>query len=293
MKACRYFLFLGIAAGRFLLFVAPTPATVFPRVALLPEVSVPGTRVLLRDLLPPSAPQSLLTRAAEISFGAAPQPGSIRILGRDLIEHTIGADHEVASQLAVPERIVVSRNVRPVDLQEVFVAVRDALKAGGVPDADSLRLDDLVLESQVLVGPGDPGLRVIDVHADAGLRSARFKLWPSHDPEVLPFFVTARLAAGMRTTPLVTSDESFASASRSFGPAAPVPASDQKKLHEILVARGERATLILRSGTLQMFVDVVSLERGALGQPVRVRTLDGGKVVAAIVDGPAHLSGSF
>ena len=62
---------------------------------------------------------------------------------------------------------------------------------------------------------------------------------------------------------------------------------------EILVAQGERATLMLHSDALRIFVDVVSLERGTLGQQIRVRMVDSGKIFNAQVDGRAHLEVKF
>ena len=164
-----------------------------PRIELLREVSIAGASVLLSDLLPASAPGSLRARAAEISLGAAPQPGNTRILERDAVERRVGANHEVLLEVAVPERIVVSRDARLITLTEVFVAVRMALQHGGVPAADTLQPEDILLESQVFVSPGDSGLQVMRMDFDRGLRRARFLLWPSRDPKVLPFFVTARL----------------------------------------------------------------------------------------------------
>jgi hypothetical protein len=264
-------------------------ASRIPRIELLHEVSVAGTRVLLSDLLPANASGSLRTRAAEISLGAAPQPGNTRVLERDAVERQVSARQEVLLEVAVPERIVVSRNSRPITLTEVFEAIRTALQHNGITSAETLQPEDILLESQVFVGPGDSGLQVMRMDLDRGLRRARFLLWPSHDPKVLPFFVTARLGGELPMSPFRPSTEF----SRLATPPAIVAVSARPVKQEILVAPGERATLMLRSDALRIFVDVVSLERGTLGQQIRVRMVDTGKIFNAQVDGRAHLEVKF
>jgi hypothetical protein len=260
-----------------------------PRIELLRAVSVTGTRVLLSDLLPASAPGSLRARAAQISMGAAPQPGNSRILERDAVERRAGASEEMLAEVSVPERIVVSRDSRAITLSEVFEAIRSALHRSGAPGAAALRPGDVFLESQVFVGPGDSGLRVMRVDIDHGLRRARFLLWPSRSPKVLPFFVTVRFAGEMPLAPLRASMEFRRMAQHSAITAVAAPPAKK----EILVAAGESATLTLHSDTLRIFVDVVSLERGTLGQQIRVRMPETGKIFNAQVDGRAHLEVKF
>ena len=260
-----------------------------PRIELLRAVSVTGARVLLSDLLPASAPGSLRTRAAQISMGAAPQPGSTRILERDAVERRAGAGEEMLAEVSVPEYIVVSRDSRPITLTEVFEAIRSALHRSGAPGAAALQPGDIFLESQVFVGPGDSGLRVMRVDIDRGLRRARFLLWPSRSPKVLPFFVTVQFAGELPPAPLRPAMELGGIAQHTAITA--VAAHPAKK--EILVAAGESATLTLHSNALRIFVDVVSLERGTMGQQIRVRMPETGKIFNAQVDGRAHLEVKF
>jgi flagella basal body P-ring formation protein FlgA len=76
-------------------------------------------------------------------------------------------------------------------------------------------------------------------------------------------------------------------------PSAMPTAAARPAKQEILVAAGESATLTLHSDTLRIFVDVVSLERGTLGQQIRVRMPQTGKIFNAQVDGRAHLEVKF
>jgi hypothetical protein len=244
---------------------------------------------MLSDLLPASAPGSLRARAAQISMGAAPQPGNTRILEHDAVERRAGASEELLAEVSVPERIVVSRNSRPITLSEVFEAIRSALHRSGAPGAAALQPGDVFLESQVFVGPGDSGLRVMRVDIDRGLRRARFLLWPSRSPKVLPFFVTVRFAGEMPSAPFRPAMEF----GRIVQHSATTTAAARPAKQEILVAAGESATLTLHSDTLRIFVDVVSLERGTLGQQIRVRMPETGKIFNAHVDGRAHLEVKF
>ena len=62
---------------------------------------------------------------------------------------------------------------------------------------------------------------------------------------------------------------------------------------EILVAAGVRSRLALRSGFISLVADVIPLEPGHLGQQIRVRMLDTGRIARARVDGRSHLEAKF
>jgi hypothetical protein len=263
-----------------------------PRVELLRAASVSGTQVLLSDLLPASAPESLRSLAGDISLGVAPQAGNARVLGRYAVERDASASPEVLLEVSVPERMVVSRDERAITLSEVFTAIRMALKQNGMPSAGTLRPEDIVLESQILVRPGDPGLQVMRMDLDRGLRRARFLLWPSHDPRVLPFYVTARFETGLPLAPIPLAPQ-ISRDTRDSAVPEPAYRKEPPVKGEILVAQGERATLTLQSAAVRIFVDVVSLEKGTLGQQIRVRLLDSGKVFIAQVNGRSRLAAAF
>jgi hypothetical protein len=221
-------------------------------------------------------------------MGAAPQPGNTRILERDAVERQASASEGVLEEVSVPESIALTRDSRPITLTEVYEAVRMALKRSGMPAATTLQPADVLFESQVFVGLGDSGLQVMRMEFDRGLRRARFLLWPSRSPKVLPFFATAQFEGELPLAPIRPSMEFSRLTQNSVASAAKRPA-----MQEILVSPGERATLTLHSTALRIFVDVVSLERGTLGQQIRVRMMDTGKVLSAQVDGRDHLDVKF
>src|SRR4029077_7877617 len=128
MKPKRRSAPLGTAIFAVACFGVSTNAMRIPRIELLREVRVTGASVLLSDLLPVGAKGTLRARAQEIFLGAAPQPGNTRILERSGVLGNIGASQDVAAEIAVPERIVVSRDSRPITVQEVFAAIQNALE---------------------------------------------------------------------------------------------------------------------------------------------------------------------
>jgi len=289
MRMQRYTAVMGIAITVFTFSGSFARAARVPRIELLREISIRGNRVVLSDLLPASSPESLRLLADDIPLGDAPQAGTTRVLVREVVERNAGASQDVLSKIVVPDRMVVSRESRPVTLNEVFDAIRAALRNNGMAAATFLQPEDILMESQVFVGPGDSGLRVMRMDVDRGLGRARFLLWTSNDPRTLPFYVTARLAgefpqALIRMAP----QPNQPSQDYSSKPAVAKPAQ-----RDMLVARGQLAKLALHSDGVRIFVDVLSLERGSLGQQVRVRLLDSDKVFSARVDGPAHLEVKF
>src|SRR5262249_22171009 len=149
-----------------------------PRVELLHAIDVAGAKISLSDLLPATASKDLRVRADNISLGASPVPGNTRVLDADTISRTAGSDPELLGQVVIPPRMTVSRGARPITLDEVFAAIRAALRESGLPAAETLRPQDILFQSQVFVGPGDSGLKVMRMDADQGLGRARFLLWP-------------------------------------------------------------------------------------------------------------------
>jgi len=270
-------------------FAAPANAIRIPRIELLHEARVTGASVLLSDLLPLGADLSLRARAEEISLGAAPQPGNTRVLQRSGVMENIGASREIADAVAVPERIVVSRDARPITVQEVFAAIQSALEHGGVSSAASLRPEDVLLQTQVLVGPGDAGLEVLRAEFDRGMRGARFLLRTSQEPKVLPFFVSVRLPADSQQARF----DAVTRLSRNGSKTESAPRSLVLAKTAFLVSPGEQATLLLQSDAVRMIADVIPLERGKMGQVVPVRVLDTGKIFNAQVDGRSHLELNF
>jgi len=268
---------------------ASTNAMRAPRIELLNAVRVSGANVLLSDLLPANAGDSLRVQAGEVSLGAAPQPGTTRVLERGGVLENISASMDSTAEIAVPERITVSREARPITVQEVFSAIQSALEHSGSSAGTYLRPEDILFQAQVFVGPGDAGLRILRSDFDPSLKRGRFLLWASNDPKVLPFLVAVHFAENSSTAPF----DAVAELGRKDRKPdlTPTPAAIERAV--FLVTPGETATLVLQSDALRMTADVIPLEKGILGQRVQVRVVDTGKIFSAQVDGRAHLALNF
>jgi hypothetical protein len=286
----KHFASAGFAA--MLISIGPAQASRLPRIELLRSAIVAGPSVLLSDLLPEEAPESLRSMAAAISLGAAPQAGNSRILDRGTVERISSATPEVLEEVSVPERMLVSRQRRAITVSEVLVAIRAAVSERQVPSEDTLEPEDVRLETDILVAPGDPGLRVVRMNLDRGLGRARFLLWASRDPQVLPFYATVRVGRDSALSPVLFSARLGDNAKVAAGHRLS-PATERLPKPEILVAQGELATLTLQSAAVRIFVDVVCLERGTLGQTIRVRLPDSEKIFSAHVDGKSRLEAGF
>jgi hypothetical protein len=171
-------------------------------------------------------------------------------------------------------------------VEEVFAAIQTALERGGYSAVTKLSVEDVLFQSQILVAPGDAGLEVVRSEFDRGMKRGRFLLRASRNPSVLPFYAAMRL--GGPSDSIV-----FPVANRMLHSPRSLPFTSRRAKPEILVAPGETATLVLHSDSLQLVADVLALERGAMGQQVRVRAVDTGKVFRARVDGQAHLDLKF
>jgi hypothetical protein len=289
MKTKRLMILINLALLASFCSAGALRAARLPRIELLREIQVPGTSVLLSDLLPEGVPGALRKRTSEISLGAAAQPGDTRTLEQVALWTSIGPMPAILSSLVLPDRVVVSRETRSITLAEVFDAISKSLTHAGVNEWPELRLEDLLLQSQILVNQGDAGLQVLRAEVDTGLGRARFLLWPTNDPKVLPFIVTARVGQ----FPQAGLPRFGPRSGRQMGRPAALWTPAGTARQTVLISAGERATLVLHSDVLRMFADVISLEQGALGQRIRVRVLDTGKIFSAQVDGPAHLEMKF
>lgn len=265
------------------------------RVELLGRVSVSGKQVLLSDLLPRTASEKLRLAATEVSLGRAPQPGSERSIGRADIQHALVGYTGTFNSLSLPNRIMVSSAARSITVDEAYQAIRAQLRRSNNAAAESLRPEDVQLGAQVFVRPGDAGLRVMRVDVDAILGRARFLLWPANDPEVVPFFATVRFdkASDERLAHSDAARLSPISARSAPGLAAErrsmLAETTRAAIRETMVQPGQRAVLTMENAKMQITVDVVPLERGSLGQSIRVRMADSGKIVTAEVIGRARL----
>jgi hypothetical protein len=249
------------------------------RTALLAEVEVQGDTIVLADLCPSDAPRAIRAEAESVALGSAPRGGSIRRLSRGNVATAIRNAGLPISSFSVPEVITVHRAGRLVTREDAFAAIQAALAKNHDAQLPQFRLDDLTLDSAVAVPAGASDLEVTQISFDEALGRARFRLWPHSAPGTLPFFVTAHLPE---------------STSRAAGATTVAKARDSfTTVEPVLVDPRQYARLHLHSQNSDMLLAVKPLQRGHLGETIRVRLTGSGKTLQARVIASGYLDATF
>lgn len=266
-------------------------------VPLASRVRVATASVTLADLLPADAPIGIRSRAARIRLGAAPLPGSRRRLSRPAIESLL--DPKLAGELAVPASVVVERGSRELSRQQVLGAVRRALIRNGFANASVLTLADVRFEMPVRVTTSHPGLRVLGMRIDPALRLAVFRLWTTGESDVRPFDVIVRPVGGLRPWLESVTGEAAPVNHAAVPRGAAVRTGSgrawraRKRRPKPLVLPWQTASLLLVSGTMEIHTTAEPLERGYLGEVIRVRVHKTRQVFRAKVVAPDCLEAKF
>jgi hypothetical protein len=125
--------FILICAGMFAAAFSANAKTETRPSSLLTEVTVQDRSVTLRDLLPPDAGPRLKLAAEKVSFGRAPEPGSLRVFTASeltkAIAESAGLGREFAA-IIMPEQVVVRRGGWPIDIEAVRRTVMRSALAG-------------------------------------------------------------------------------------------------------------------------------------------------------------------
>lgn len=284
-----------------------------PAVALLGEAQVQGESIYLSDLL---AGESAAMREAarKIRVAAAPPPGGTVILAGAKVAGLLAGETlrgkmatDGAEGMFVPPQILVRRFGRRLGREEVVSAIFAALGANGIPEASGLRPEDIHFEAPVTVSSLDAKLEVRRMDFDPALRQARFLLASAADKRALPFLVTA----GLRPeAPVDTARHTGSGAP----PSVPVAGSGRAMFSRTAAAENDGRTAVdavppaaavlmvepkkpaslhVFSGSMQMYLGVLPLDRGALNETVRVRVPSTGRILRGRVIGPGQLEAQF
>lgn len=270
------------------------------KTSLLRETVVDGGSIYLSDLLPKSAPSRVRLAAQEIVVGQSPRPGSIRVLTNQNLARVLDEQENLLGQLEIPEQMIVRRSGRLVTREEVTEAIQAGLQHN--PDFNHLVIspESVRFAAAVLVSTENVDLRVSRIDVDEPLHQLNFWLVSGTDPTILPFLVTARPEAASGE---ITGIDRGPSEQVSI-PGQPSRRMDDARfqLHPAHIAQrpvmivepGKTAQLHLISGkTTEMFLAAIALERGALGQRIRVRLETTGRVLEARVIGAGKLEAEF
>lgn len=253
-------------------------------VALLSSAEVSGDAVLLSNVLPSDAPPDLQRRAEGIRLGTAPQDGATRTISREAIAAILERSLLPGSSFLIPEYITIRRTGRVVTRQEVFRAIQAAMGSTSPQGRSELRLEDIRLGPAVRISVAEPQLRVTQVLLDHRTGCVWFRLKAAASPEVLPFYVALRSPSFFGKGPLV---------SRAVSANATLPHPAPDSTLPILVEPGSPARLCVRSPDSKMVLTVNPMQRGRLGETIRVRLPGTAKILKARVAGKAYLDAIY
>jgi Chaperone for flagella basal body P-ring formation len=272
-----------IALSALLATLASSAAEAGPlRISLLASTEVQSDTILLANLLPSNASRAVRDAAQKVALGAAPQNGASRQFSRESLTAAIASSGLSPADFAIPSAVTVRRDSRLISLDEIYAAIQSALAKNPMPGLSNLQIHDIALETEVRVPPGDAGLIVTQALFDQSIGRARFRLWPRSVPGVLPFFVTAKLTATSPDSPghqVVTVASHSASLIDTSGP--------------VLVSADRFAQLHLHSSNMDILLQVQPLQKGRLGDVIRVRLPGTGRTVQARVAGEGYLDATL
>jgi len=270
------------------------------KTALVRETVVDGGSIYLSDLLPKSAPSRVRLAAQEIMVGQSPRPGSIRVLTSEGVARLLDDQHDLLKELEVPEQIIVRRSGRLVTRDEVMQAIQAGLRHNDDLSTIVISPDSVRFAAAVLVSSANADLRVSRIEVDEPLHQLNFWLVSGTDSAILPFLVTARPqgnsndSAGYEDDPSARQSGTGGKSSRLSGALFKQHPSRLTGQPVTIVEAGKTAQLHLISGkSTEMFLAAIALERGALGQHIRVRLESTGRVLEAQVVGTGQLEAEF
>jgi flagella basal body P-ring formation protein FlgA len=283
------------------------PAEVQPvRVTLVDTAQVRAPIITLADLLPPDAPDAMHDRAKGILLGNSPSTGSQRVFTRDAILRAARNYPELASQLAVPSQVVITRWSRLLTRREIKKALEKSMTANGFPGSKPLAEKDVTFTTPVVVTEDAPRLSVMFYEPQRDRATTRVALWTVSEPRNPPFWVTVNrdldpssdsALAPAHTNETAASKPVAVAASianvktarvRNMSDApprialaaqAPLPTQNA----ELLVHAGKAIQLIVQGTGMRITANATALETGSEGQQVRVQCQPAGKILIAKV----------
>lgn len=248
----------------------------------------------LADLLAPGTCAQLRNAAARVSLGRVPRSGSVRVLDgrvirRGLEDLTGGMGSGGGGKtggMTIPERIAVKRRGATKSCAEIARFV-----AGAVPDEDLAKVPgrwqaDLDCAAAHSI-PEEAPLALTKSSWSAALERWEFALRCARPGDCVPFLVWVhdprapvdgmrRVQSGAARSPKASAESSSRLQPGTIGA-------------ERLVAPGQTATLTWDQAGIRVVLPVTCLDAGGLGQRVRVRLKNAGRILQAEVVGEGTL----
>jgi Chaperone for flagella basal body P-ring formation len=281
---------IALMSGMFAVVSLPCAAEpACTKLAVEASVEIGQGELTLADLLAPGRCPRWREAAAQVSLGAAPRPGSARILDGRQVQLLLEAlaNHpeqkvEEARGMQIPERIVVQRAGAAkscADIRGFLASAAPADEMAGAPSGWQEKVDCAAARSI----PQSAPLELTKTIWNTALRRWEFALRCVRPGDCVPFLVWVR-----------------ADASRGAVQRAALPAESSTRAlvkagsgGERLVKRGQVAMLTWEQGGIRVVLPVTCLDAGGLGQLVRVRFGNGARTLQAEVVGEGTLRASL
>ncbi|HEY1271184.1 MAG TPA: flagella basal body P-ring formation protein FlgA [Terriglobales bacterium] len=239
-------------------------------VFLANRVEVQTPDLSLADLLAPGTCPAILASASRVTLGKTPLTGSMRVIEgnevRALLQRLLGdVSAGWMTKLAVPERVAVRRNAR---LSCAEIASR---LFPGVQGIDCAAVDRIPREARLGIARStwNPSTKTRD-----------FVIRCTRPGDCVPFLVRVP-------------DGNAAADSPAFRDQARTGATNVHRLAvaqpEILVHRGQAATVVWDQAGIRAEVTVVCLDQGREGALVRARIVHTDRILHAVVVGRGRL----
>jgi len=265
-------------------------------VVVLSSVAAAGEKLTLADLLERNTCPQLRDAAAQVSLGIVPRGGRMRVLDgrpiRGLLDQLAGAGLSLGqiAAMQVPERITVRRTGKEKSCAEIARFVAAAALSHGVEDAPTRWLENLDCAAARGIPEATP-LQLTKTVWNTALQRWEFSLLCLRPEDCVPFLVWT----GPTKTPADGIAKSQAGMTGGLGPSAGSSPVSFSRLPatagsaELLVKRGQTATLTWDQAGIRIVLPVTCLDAGGLGQFVRVRFMNTPRILRAEVVGEGML----
>jgi hypothetical protein len=261
-------------------------------VAVEASVEAGPGELTLADLLARGACAPLREAAAQVSLGAAPRPGSARVLEGRVVRRLVeDAAAGVVSRgktggMTVPERIVVKRRGAAKSCAEIARFVAGA--AGELANAPRSWQENVDCAAARDI-PQEAALELKKSGWSAARARWEFALRCARPGDCVPFMVWVRdpktaVAGAESRSGTVGRGSAFGETPR---------LRDGAGGAERLVKAGQTATLTWDQAGIRVVVPVTCLDAGGLGQLVRVRLKNAARILRAEVVGEGRLRASL
>jgi hypothetical protein len=262
------------------------------QVTVQDSVGVVRPALTLAALLSPGTCPQLLAAAEQVSLGAVPRPGSVRVFDgrqvRRLLAGLTGGELTLKklAGVQIPERILVQRAGATKSCAEIarFIA-SVATSQNGTQSASRWQEDVNCAAAQGI--PKDAPLELTKSAWSPALQRWEFALRCARPEDCVPFLVWVRekATAGQvaKAQDGTVEHLTFWTKSSSRGVA------EAGLGNENLVKRGQTATLTWDEAGIRVVLPVTCLDTGGLGQFVRVRLQNATRILQAEVVGEGTL----